>query len=323
MSAGVDGGAGGRTVAGVPETDLASGLLLPYLDEQRVRLADAVARVGAGDDGSGEGDGVHDARVAARRIRSALRTYAPELGAESVVHTPVRELRRLGRKLAPVRDLQVQRARLKNALAELDSGQSWGPVLRRLDRVIGARERAAAAAAAHTIGGRRLAELLAGLDALAAHAQWAEPGVAPSGAVGRALRGRRDVVDAALASCGADRDAGRGADPVDVVLHRLRKDVKTLRYAVEVARPLAPGRAREVLSGFTVLQDVLGRHQDAVVAQQWLWALAVEAGRHDEPTFTYGVLFRREQEIARVDLDALRSDWRSVGAALGSLLDDL
>lgn len=313
MDADVDDGVGGRAGADLAVLGLRSGLLIPYVDEQRMRLAGAIDRVRIG----GDSEAVHDARVAARRLRSALQTYGPELDARSVVRAPVHELRRLGRKLAPGRDLQVQRVRLKHELAKLKSSMIWGPVRRRLDVTIRARERAADETVVRMVGGARLADLMRQLDELVARPQWARADVTPAVAVAQALRGRRDVVDASLTSCGT------GGGNADAALHRLRKDVKAMRYAVEVARPLAPEPVRATLTGFTALQDHLGRHQDAVVAQEWLWALAAKAARRGEATFTYGLLYRGQQEIARVDLGALASDWQAVRTELGVVLEAL
>ncbi len=62
-----------------------------------------------------------------------------------------------------------------------------------------------------------------------------------------------------------------GPDPADAELHELRKLGKRTRYAFELAgNGRAVRRAQE-------LQDVLGEHQDAVVAEQRLRSLAADA----------------------------------------------
>ena len=56
-------------------------------------------------------------------------------------------------------------------------------------------------------------------------------------------------------------------------LHRLRKQLKKLRYTAELARPLYPGeqkRARALLRCIGELQDLLGALVDAQVARALL-----------------------------------------------------
>ena len=67
-------------------------------------------------------------------------------------------------------------------------------------------------------------------------------------------------------------------EPSDPELHEVRKRAKQARYAYEATAPIigkAAGRLAKELAG---LQDVLGAHQDAVVATDWLYQAAVEIG---------------------------------------------
>lgn len=56
-------------------------------------------------------------------------------------------------------------------------------------------------------------------------------------------------------------------------LHRTRILLKRSRYAIELAEPLLGKRAKRFLQQAKVVQDLLGKHQDAVVAEQRLLAL--------------------------------------------------
>jgi CHAD domain-containing protein len=77
-------------------------------------------------------------------------------------------------------------------------------------------------------------------------------------------------------------------DPADEELHAVRKKGKRARYAAELAGWKAPvRRAKE-------LQDVLGEHQDAVVASVRLRELA--AGATPEQALAAGRLVEREEE---------------------------
>lgn len=55
-------------------------------------------------------------------------------------------------------------------------------------------------------------------------------------------------------------------------LHHTRRLLKRTRYAVELAEPFLGKRAKRFIQQAKVAQDLLGRHQDAVVAEQRLLA---------------------------------------------------
>ena len=59
------------------------------------------------------------------------------------------------------------------------------------------------------------------------------------------------------------------ADPPDADLHEVRILAKRLRYAAEAVGIALVGYDK-LAKEAAALQDVLGRHQDAVVAQDWL-----------------------------------------------------
>ena len=61
-----------------------------------------------------------------------------------------------------------------------------------------------------------------------------------------------------------------GADPPDADLHRVRILAKRTRYAAEAAAPRSGKPAAAFAAAVADLQEVLGDHQDAVVAEAWL-----------------------------------------------------
>jgi CHAD domain-containing protein len=61
-------------------------------------------------------------------------------------------------------------------------------------------------------------------------------------------------------------------DPPDEALHEVRIRAKRARYAAEAVAPACGRDARRFAKRMTDVQDVLGEHQDAVVAEQWLRA---------------------------------------------------
>jgi CHAD domain-containing protein len=129
--------------------------------------------------------------------------------------------------------------------------------------------------------------LLEALDGLLAH-----PPVLP--AAGRRADAvlRRELTHAhrrvdrhlrAAAAPGAGRDAE---------LHEARKAGKRLRYATEAAGP-AVGGTRALVKRTKALQDLLGEHQDAVVAAPVLRELAIAAHGAGENGYPFGLLAGR------------------------------
>jgi len=93
------------------------------------------------------------------------------------------------------------------------------------------------------------------------------------------------------------------ADPPDEALHDIPKRPKRARYAAEAAAPVAGKPARRLASALADVQEVLGEHQDAVVAEHWLRdALAAASPRQ---TFVIGQLAAPE----RAEANARRAAW--------------
>ena len=200
-------------------------------------------------------ESLHDMRVAVRRSRALLRAGKGLVAGD--VDALAAELRWLGEALGEVRDLDVLRDRLHAetaALAPPDRTAS-NHMLRALDRER-TRERRGLL---KTLGGERYFALLDRFDETLAALQPSGADVSLDALAARQLRKLAKAVHALE------------ADPPDAALHELRKLGKRTRYAYELARQdRVVRRAKE-------LQDVLGEHQDAVVAEERLRALAASA----------------------------------------------
>jgi CHAD domain-containing protein len=211
-----------------------------YLAAQQAVLVATAARTASADRG-----GVHDARVAVRRARSTLRTFAA-----CFRDGPVRQLDAAllahGRRLGTVRDLEV----LTEVFADWwRHDETTPPGLRgwidtRLHEELTEvwRETVAALAAEDP------AELPMRFTAVLEAASDGSAGVRK--AAGRADRRARRR----LASAAGDPDA----------LHSARKAAKRARYAAEVIG------ADETAAQHQAVQRVLGRHHDLVIASRWL-----------------------------------------------------
>jgi CHAD domain-containing protein len=235
-------------------------------------------------------EAVHQARVATRRLRSDLRTYAELL--DATWSDPLREeLRWLADALGEVRDADVLGARLRRQLESM----------RRPDRVVGGALVAAIAAQRAAARGRLLALLgspryLALLDALVdvEHNAKLLPGAsAPAVDVLPRLVGKPWSDLEKLAS----RINGRSADEE---LHAVRIRAKRARYAAEVAAIVVGAPAQRLADELGRVQDVLGEHQDACNAREWVRRTALEV---EVPA-----AFVAGQVAALQDADAVR--WR-------------
>lgn len=89
----------------------------------------------------------------------------------------------------------------------------------------------------------------------------------------------------------------------DEVLHQARKDLKKLRYSLEMTRSHFPGRQLEkAMNTIGDLQTTIGRHQDAVMFTSELWScghrLAAQ-GASAEILVSVGILMAPIDEVRR------------------------
>ncbi|ARQ70684.1 CYTH and CHAD domain-containing protein [Streptomyces marincola] len=243
-------------------------------------------------------DSVHRMRVAARRLRSCLRSHRTVLD-RAATRPVAEELRWLGRELGTDRDREVLADRLGLRLGELPPDLVNGPVALRLARRDGTERRTTRARVAAALDSPRYLALLDTLHLLLhtapplrgpAHRPAAD--VMPKTVRRERHRLLRRLDQAARAEPGPDRDAA---------LHRARKAAKRARYAAETARPALGEKARKQGKRFKRVQQLLGDHHDSVVTREALRRIAAEAENAGEPSFTYGVLYGREAELAAGD----------------------
>lgn len=229
---------------------------------------------------------VHRTRVSMRRLRSTLRVFAPLLSAdaEQLAYAD-EELRWFTGVLGEARDRQVQRERFAAALAHLPSDDLTGvlgPAATWIEETLHTEQVAAEEEIGRAVASDRCAALRRLLGA------WRrEPPVADT-RPGRLRKRARKVAKKA-----ARRLRSVGPDAVDADLHRARKAAKRARYAAEVLGPLGHGKKQG--ERFKKVQQILGVHQDAVVARGTLVRLVASAPS-PQVGFTLGVLSRMEDE---------------------------
>ena len=96
-------------------------------------------------------------------------------------------------------------------------------------------------------------------------------------------------------------------DPPDEELHAVRIRAKRCRYAAEAVAPAIGKAAKRFAAAVEGVQEVLGEHQDAVVAGQWLRDhAAAAAGSPVECAFVAGELAALEEVAAKRS----RAEWR-------------
>ncbi|HEY7793985.1 MAG TPA: CHAD domain-containing protein [Gaiellaceae bacterium] len=223
-------------------------------------------------------ENLHQHRVAARRARALLRATRPWLDAEWRRALSGR-LRELGEASGPVRDLDVLIAHVEAEVGSLDADER--PVGRLLLALLHGRRES---------DRRRLVETLNGAGYRRVLSELLLPPRLADGVEAVPLRklGRKELRRLAAA---VDR---AGSRPDDEAVHALRIVLKRARYAAELAAPDGKARKR-FLADARALQDLLGEHQDAAVAEKLLRDAVVA----DEPTavaFVAGRLAARQQE---------------------------
>ena len=236
-------------------------------------------------------DPIHSTRVAARRYRSALRVFADVVDAPRAESLIV-ELAWYAGLLGEIRDRQVLQRHLDDVIETLPADLVLGPVAARIDDHLVTGTAKAREQLSRAMRGARYLTLVRELQAW--HREPPFTGRADKSAV--KVQAYLDASEHMLAKR-LRRAAHTDAD--DVVLHRARKAGKRMRYTAELAEPVLGKPAARAVRWATGLQDVLGEHQDAVVASETLLRLGVESGADaGENAFTLGLLYAHEQERA-------------------------
>jgi CHAD domain-containing protein len=216
------------------------------LEEQYREILRHDPRTRLGDDP----EALHDHRVALRRLRAMLRAGRPMLDRQWADDLRG-SLKDAGRALAEVRDLDVLVEQLRADVAELDGTARSGG-----DRIVEAleerRDRAQAELSATLAGGAYIS-LLNRLERAVRAPRFSGSRSLAKTVTREHRRVRRKA--RALPNTQSDRE-----------LHELRKAVKRARYAAELAAATGAKGTGKYLKRAKKVQDVLGDHQDAVVA---------------------------------------------------------
>lgn len=225
----------------------------------------AAARVGR------DIEGVHQMRVALRRMRAALGFLAPWL-------PPVearafdKELKWMARRLGAVRDLDVL---LAETLAPVRRARGKDGALRTLERAVGDARAGAHAALVGAMESPRYTAMVLEMGGwIAGHGWRGTQEGAWTAPIGREARARieaayRQALDAGGDFTGLDAEAR----------HNLRLDIKRLRYVLQFVGGAFGERAQPWLRLLALLQDGLGAANDAALAEAQLERVVSEGER--------------------------------------------
>ena len=263
---------------------------------------DAVMRLDA------DAEGVHQARVASRRLRSDLRTFRATLDPEWA--QPLREeLRWLGAVLGEARDADVLFARLQGRTEMIPPTEA--PGVAQVIEALQQRRKESHTVLMESLGSERYVALL---DRLVEAAR--EPVVlldkdVPVEAIAA------DLLDGPWSHLRRTVKAA-GRRPGDVELHTVRIRAKRARYAADALVPILGKPARRFAEATAGLQTTLGEHNDAVVAGSWLrtWAAVRRSG---DAAFAAGMLAGIERAAATEAQRRWRKAWKGVVAARGAM----
>lgn len=273
-----------------------------------IRGFEAGARVGL------DPEFVHKQRVATRRLRAALRAFAPCFDARTL-GLLMRGMKWLADALGAVRDLDVQLLELGGWRARLgaEPASGWQDLRAVLER----RRAGARDALLRAFDAPRYRTLLE--RAGAAFVLTATPARRPGHA------GAVPAVESAEAAISrrAKRFLAQArrcrAAPSPEAIHRLRILGKKLRYACEFFSPLYGPDFVELCARLSRLQDALGEQQDSVVSGRLARSLADEALRSGEGSAAYlhvlGALSGASQVAASAAGERFEASFEAAGGA--------
>ena len=238
-------------------------------------------------------EGVHQARVATRRLRADLKTLEPLLDVATV--DVIRdELRWIGELLGAVRDTDVMISSVEDIGLRLRLPPDAVSAI--TSKLVKDRDLSHVALVS-ALTSRRYMTLLQTLIDSATAPPLAE-GV--DGDQRARPRVRKLVRKSWRRLSHATHELGD--DPADAALHEIRKRAKRARYAAELAATALEDKAGRFAERLADLQDVLGDLQDAVVAEERLAALVRDERLTPGEAFAAGRM--------ATAYDAIRSDAR-------------
>jgi len=245
----------------VPRRPADSQFVSDAIRQQQARLAAVAGRVA-----ETQVQDVHRARVAARRLRSLLKTFGPLLDSRWCRRYRS-DLRRFARTLADVREADVTSELLLGLARSAAGMEATG--LRPLSLAMERRRNEARGDLLRRLGEPGWRALTEALAARAGESPpWARDDVGPD-----------ELLKLAERSFGKAMRRIRGHPEDAAALHELRLKLKHCRYALEAVAPVKPSAAARLERSLQAVQESLGQHRDGAVALLWVTKNDAKLGR--------------------------------------------
>lgn len=236
-------------------------------------------------------DSVHQMRVAARRLRSALATFAPLLQPEPAGDLR-EELKWIASELGVIRDTEVMLERLDRHAGELAAADDTARARAAIDPLLNQRLSAARSSALAALRSDRHEQLVDDLMTAAIDPPVTDEAYTPCDVtllplVARTWRRLRRSIN------------GLDLDGPSVTWHAARIKAKRARYAAESVAPIFGRDIRRYAAAMSDVTELLGDHQDAHVAQQIIRELASHPETDGMTGLSLGILheFESDEEI--------------------------
>jgi CHAD domain-containing protein len=237
---------------------------------------------------------VHRIRIAARRMRTLLLAVRKIVSAQWL-EPLLSGLKWLGEVFARLRDLDVQMEYFRREARELKT-RDRRPLERFLRHLQSDREQAYRMVLDEMRSARYIGFVSKLRDA-ADRPVIEDPQYTLTDAAARQFRKLRKAV----------RRLNRS--PSDAELHRIRIKTKRARYAAELAQRGDSKAIGRFIKRASRLQDLLGRHQDAVLAEQHVEGFLKSQGKQ-EAAFTAGLLAARAKQRRDEVRAQFWSEWK-------------
>jgi triphosphatase len=247
-------------------------------------------------------EGVHQMRVVTRRVRAGLPAFAnvlPPRAAEKLT----KDIRWLTRNLGPIRDLDVHLEHLHIYQALLSRDER--PSLFRYQRHLEKRRREAHRSLLKALASDEYAWLVKDFDALLVETGKFEGPNQFMSIREAAEQQVRPILDRVLRK----GQAIEKSSPPEK-LHRLRIDVKRLRYQLEYLRSPYGKPMTKAAKALKRLQNTLGNHQDAYVAIEQLQGFCDHTSLNRVERKAFKQLIALEEANAATHRSRFQNDWQ-------------
>ena len=250
-----------------------------------------------------DAEGVHQMRVALRRLRSAFSLFAGPF--RTAMKDIESEVRWIAGVLGAARDLDVFQGDVFKPVLEAHGEDDR---LRELSTLVRARRRIAWHALLEALESERFRKLVIDLAAVTFSRPWTNAAI---GGVEAMVPAREFAYERLSARYARALKVGRKIATLDEARrHALRIKLKKLRYAVDFFSSLFPRkRTQRFLGRLSSLQDVLGEMNDVAAAKALVGELLIDQPERGGATYAAGVIIGWHLGHLRDRVGRLKKRW--------------